>query len=385
MTINEERIDPTGAKGRSWFDIGYFHQKPFFLLASLTGAAAWLWIVVNHQTKQLSPEAIILLLLGLFGAGFLIYTIYKKNICLATYLFLIAQSLFITTFLWLKHDPMPASVFVLVIAMAGALAGPKGAFSLGGGVVLIELGLYFFAPEILGSLENLISLLLQAGLAAIVSGLAALGLYEALDAAEINAHQARQHAESARHHRAELVRTLKSLDLVNHQLTRANAELFQTREIIDAALRFKRKFAAQISHELLTSLNLILGFSETIAFSQHAYGTPLPKAYLRDVTEIHRNSRHLLDLIDDILDLSKLEAGRLGLHKEAVNIGTILHEAIEIVHPLMETKGLHLRQVIPRTLPPLMLDSARVRQVLLNLLGNAARITAEGGSQSKAR
>ena len=129
----------------------------------------------------------------------------------------------------------------------------------------------------------------------------------------LSAKEARKHAEDARQHRGELRRKVKSLDLAYAQLQRANVELFRAHEIADEALRFKSEFVAQISHELRTPLNLIIGFSETVsAFAQNSYGVKLPKAYLRDVTEIYRNSRHLLALIDDILDLSKLNAGRMG-------------------------------------------------------------------------
>lgn len=157
-----------------------------------------------------------------------------------------------------------------------------------------------------------------------------------------------------------------------------NAELLQAREIADAALKFKKEFAAQTSHELRTPLNLIIGFSETMAFSQNSYGVKLPPAYLRDVTEIHRNSQHLLSLIDDILDLSKLESGRMGLHFNLVNTKEVLQEVIEMIQPLTQAKGLDLIFDVPEALPELWLDRDRIYQVLLNLLSNAARLTKQG-------
>lgn len=359
-------------------DTGYFHERSFFALLACTGLAAWGWVVFQNQQGNIGAGSVILLIGGIFGLGLIIYRAYQRSHLLATYTFLFAQIIYIASMQLLLNDSTIAALFILVVVMAGALIGPLAAFVWAGLVIMVQMGVVFIG---LGgeAISGLSGFVIQIALTALVSWLAGFGISEALAAAETSAHQAQQHAQEARRHRAELKRALKSLDLVNYQLERANHELFQSREVIDAALQFKRKFAAQISHELLTSLNLIFGFSETIAFAQHTYGAPLPKAYLRDVTEIHRNSRHLLALIDDILDLSKLEAGQLGLHCEPVDPGIILHEAIDIVRPLLKTKGLSLRQEITPTLPQLMLDSARIRQVLLNLLSNAARVTTSGG------
>jgi CheY-like chemotaxis protein len=115
-----------------------------------------------------------------------------------------------------------------------------------------------------------------------------------------------------------------------------------------------------------------------MAFSQDSYGIKLPAIYLRDVTEIHRNSRHLLTLIDDILDLAKLDNGRMGLRFNLIDIGEVLKEVIDTIQPLTQAKKLELVLDVPDRLPALWLDRARIHQVLLNLLSNAARLTMQG-------
>ena len=361
------------------FDIGHFHQRAFFALSGCTGLAAWAWVAFQYGQGHLKAEPVILLISGIFGFAWLVYQGYQRNYLRGTYIFLVGQCLYIASMQWFLQEPNIAILFILVIVMGGALIGPVGVLTSACLAIGIQIGLAMLMPPVLGASFGLPGFVILVGLTALVSWLSTFGIFEALEAVEISAKNAQAHATEARQHRAELTRALKSLDLVNYQLETVNYELFQSRKIIETALQFKRKFAAQISHELLTSLNLIFGFSETIAFAQHTYGTPLPKAYLRDVTEIHRNSRHLLALIDDILDLSKLEVGHLGLHCEPIDIGPVLREAINIVTPLITSKGLSLEANLDSNFPNLMLDSDRIRQVLLNLLSNSARVTTLGG------
>jgi signal transduction histidine kinase/CheY-like chemotaxis protein len=267
---------------------------------------------------------------------------------------------------------------MLIPMMAGAILGPIGALFSSLVAVGIQTLLAYAYPQWIEYTLIWTSLSFQTMAAALVSMLACTGLYEALDSAEISAQQATHHAEDARNHRGQLQRTLKSLDQANYQLHKSNAELFYANETADAALRFKREFAAQISHELRTSLNLIVGFSETMIFSQHTYGERLPTVYMRDLGEIYRNSRHLLALVDDILDLSKLEAGRMGVYKDIHPIEDAIGDAVEMVRPLVEAKGSQLIVDAPAQPILLYMDCARIRQVLLNLLSNAARVTTQG-------
>src|SRR5579872_5752269 len=102
-------------------------------------------------------------------------------------------------------------------------------------------------------------------------------------------------------------------------------------------------------------------------------GATLPSEYRGDVMAIYRSARHLADLIDDVLDLSKIESGRLPLHREPTDLGEIIREAVEMVRGLAEPKGLCLDVAIPAGAPVLYLDRTRIRQVLLNLLTNAVR------------
>jgi len=190
----------------------------------------------------------------------------------------------------------------------------------------------------------------------------------------------REQTEAARTHRAELARALANLDIAYRRLETMNIELERARQAAVEARRLKAEFAANISHELRTPLNLIIGFSEMMILSPQSYDNqPLPPAYRGDVQSIYRNAKHLSQLIDDVLDLSQIEAARMGLVKEPISLAQIIEEATTTVAQLFKSKHLSLNVQVPAGLPTIDVDRTRVRQVLINLLNNAARFTDQGG------
>jgi signal transduction histidine kinase/CheY-like chemotaxis protein len=190
---------------------------------------------------------------------------------------------------------------------------------------------------------------------------------------------AHQLLEQARNQRLELKQTQEDLVQANEELARLSERLARMYQVAEEARRAKEEFVANVSHELRTPLNMITGFAEMISDEPDAYGGGLPSALLADVEVILRNSRHLASLVDDVLDLSQVEAGQMSLSKEWASLAEIAEEALTAVRPLCEAKGLELELRMPDELPPLFCDRTRIRQVLLNLVSNAARFTDEGG------
>jgi CheY-like chemotaxis protein/nitrogen-specific signal transduction histidine kinase len=175
---------------------------------------------------------------------------------------------------------------------------------------------------------------------------------------------------------------LHSLDLALSRLERNNRALAFAQEAAEKAYRFKSEFVANVSHELRTPLNLIVGFSEMMTTAPESYGgKPLPSEYRGDMLAIYRSSRHLLDLINDVLDLSQIEHGRMVIHKERVALVEVIREAADIVRGLAEARRLQLIIDDPPHDLVIELDRVRTRQVLLNLLTNAMRYTEEGWVQ----
>ncbi len=190
---------------------------------------------------------------------------------------------------------------------------------------------------------------------------------------------AQANAAEAREQRAELHRALRTLDIAYTRVERANQALIFAQDAADRAYRFKSDFVANVSHELRTPLNLVIGFSEMMTMAPESYGgVPLPREYRGDMMAVYRSARHLLALINDVLDLSQIEAGKMSVARHHTNLNELVDEAAGMVRGLADVQGLALRLSLPE--PPLWveLDRTRIRQVLLNLLTNAMRYTDQG-------
>ncbi len=197
--------------------------------------------------------------------------------------------------------------------------------------------------------------------------------------------QARREIEAAREQRVELKQAQGDLVQANQELARLADRLKVMHHVAEEARRTKEQFVVNVSHELRTPLNMIIGFSDMIMQLPQVYGGTLPQALLADIAAIQRNSQHLAKLVDDVLDLSQVEAGHMTLSKEWVALQDVVDEASEAVGALFESKGLYLEAEIPLDLAPVFCDVTRMRQVLINLLSNAGRFTERGGVVVEAR
>jgi signal transduction histidine kinase len=145
---------------------------------------------------------------------------------------------------------------------------------------------------------------------------------------------------------------------------------------VEAADNAKTTFLAHMSHELRTPLNAILGFSELI---RDAHLGPLPERYRGYAEDIHRSGQHLLALVNDVLDLSQVESGRLELQPEPIDLGSDIQDAVSLVAQRAEAHGIAIEQRVASDLPLLTADPLRLRQILINLLTNAVKFTPDGG------
>ncbi|MGQ9681098.1 MAG: ATP-binding response regulator [Anaerolineae bacterium] len=196
--------------------------------------------------------------------------------------------------------------------------------------------------------------------------------------------ESRRLLEQARDLQVRLKQTLADLADANEQLTRLNRLAQGLRQSAEEARRSKEQFVANVSHELRTPLNMIVGYSEMIMQRAEGRGAPLPKGIRSDLAVIHRNAQHLSSLVDDVLDLSQIEAGQSALTREPVDLHEIVQEAITAVQPLFASRGLELAAEVAEGLI-LSADRTRLREVILNLLSNAGRFTQEGGAAIRAR
>jgi PAS domain S-box-containing protein len=157
----------------------------------------------------------------------------------------------------------------------------------------------------------------------------------------------------------------------------AEDEIVRAKEAAEFANRSKSQFLANMSHELRTPLNAILGFSQII--TEQMFGPVGSAKYLEYVADIHSSGKHLLHLINDILDLSKLEAGKLELRESLIDVPPLVEDCLTFVRERAKTACVQLVFDTPDGLPTLRADERSVKQILLNLLSNAIKFTPQGG------
>ena len=161
------------------------------------------------------------------------------------------------------------------------------------------------------------------------------------------------------------------------QWKRAEEELTQARAEAERASSQKTEFLARVSHEIRTPLNAIIGFSELMVDEKFGpIGNDRYKDYLRD---INKSGNHVLDLVNDLLDISKIEAGQQEMSYEAVSLSEVLGEAVAMMQPQANRERVIIRSSFTSRLPEVVADLRSVRQIALNLLSNAIRYTPAGG------
>lgn len=158
-------------------------------------------------------------------------------------------------------------------------------------------------------------------------------------------------------------------------LAAKNRELEARNEEVERANRLKSEFLSGMSHELRTPLHTIIGFTELL---EEEIEGPLNEKQHRFIRHIHRDSQHLLELINDVLDLSKIESGRLELRHEFFPLPEALEETVSSVRPRGDVKSIQIESIVPKALE-IYADRLRFKQILYNLLSNAVKFTPEGG------
>ncbi|MEM6284145.1 MAG: ATP-binding protein [Chloroflexota bacterium] len=172
--------------------------------------------------------------------------------------------------------------------------------------------------------------------------------------------------------RQQLERSLRRSEVLGEKLQEINGEL-------ESAKHFRGQFLANMSHELRTPLNAIIGFSETmLSFPMMYDDVELPQAYRNDLNQIYNSGQQLLAVINDILDLSKVDAGKLEVQPERVRIDTLIDNVMMTAAGLVGNKPIELRRNVARSVPDVYADESRLRQVLINLYSNSAKFTDRG-------
>ncbi|NPV07470.1 MAG: hybrid sensor histidine kinase/response regulator [Anaerolineae bacterium] len=276
------------------------------------------------------------------------------------------------TAIYLLPEPATASLPLFPPLLAGLLLGP--AAGLGVGAVLAA-GFLFLPFE--GYSASWMAYTAAGG-----GVLTCVGLrpwQELLELSYRRGSEARVLVEQLRDNQGKLNRTIRALDTAYRLLESSNHALALARQEAEHLRQLKSRFAASLSHELRTPLNIILGFSELLYRNPGFYGMgQWSDGLRRDLAQIQRNAGYLSSLLDDILDLARLDANAMPVRREYSDLARVLEGALRGVESLAEEKDILIERDWEPQLPSVYIDETRIRQVLYNLLSNAIRVTAHG-------
>lgn len=299
--------------------------------------------------------------------------------------FTIVTSVFIvfTGMVWLESQ-----VFVALIVMPIALAAILGGLpslvvtAVGENLLLIILWQLNLIQGDVGSIA-----ILTAAIWAMVAVFFAVyhPLYEMTHWSWNNYRKAQDLLEEVRDRKVELQQALDDLAHAYRELDLLTERVTAMRLVAEEAQAAKTVFVAKVSHEFRTPLNMIIGLIGVLMDTPEVYGDSLSPALLEDLKIVNRNCEHLSKMVNDILDLSQTEMGRLTLRREWTSLAEDVEAVLSTVQPLLEKKHLTLQVNIPADLPKIYCDRTRISQVILNLVSNAARFTDQGGITISAR
>jgi signal transduction histidine kinase/CheY-like chemotaxis protein len=344
-------------------------RKTFHQVIALTLAFAWACLWINDLFLAALPSTAIIYCLAVALICAASYQLQKWRPRAASHLFVIG--LWVCQVWGTQYYRAPLFLYLLAIPCLIASILSTRFIALG---LTIASSLVIVMSDVTPAPEPLVALWAMFLTGAIVLG----SVYRALENTQNYQDYFRDQMHNARAHRAELMKLTKALREAQESLVHVNNQLRHAHRAAEETRRLKAQFAANVSHEFRTPINLIVGFSEMIVTTPQAYGTPLPYAYRADLHAIYRNAKHLQGLINDVLDISQLEAGQMIIVREEVDFAVILAETADLARDLIEGRGLVFRVTIPENLPTLAVDRLRIRQTILNLLSNAARFTDKG-------
>jgi signal transduction histidine kinase len=347
----------------------------FSLALMVLGGSLVVWVLSFYGS--LDRSGIIASVAGilLIGGGYGVRRLREAHFQVAWYLISVSLVLAIGMFSF-AFPTSPASFFYPVaILISSLLVYRIGIIGVTGLAIVVHL-----IVALLVGAQNISQDWVSAPLAiilgtAVAAWIASRQLREALESAETFSGQTREMLIEIRQHRVELNRTIMALEQAKQRLEELNDELDEARQEAEEANRFKSEFLAHMSHELRTPLNAIINFT---AFVSDGVMGDINPEQIDTLQKVMDSGNHLLSLINDILDISKIESGMMSLFIEEVDMNPILMSTVSMAKALVKGKPIRLKTAIEDDLPSICGDKRRLRQIFLNLVSNAVKFTPEG-------
>jgi len=320
-------------------------QSSLRTLIYTSGAMCLLWYIAANATLRLTETvpSVSLVVLIVCLASAIALRLMAERLLIAQFIWLVGLAGATTLSVYLFRQPEFALFYALLPLLATVTTSwPAGLVAEGLVIALTSwLSRSVLMPSLPASYYVTVAIL---GAVAGVTGWASTRALLCLTRWSVSSFDhARREMDEARDQRLQLRQIQEDLVQANQELTRLSKRLKAMHKVAQEARQAKEEFVANVSHELRTPLNMVIGFSEMITQTPHVYGARLPPALLADITAIQRNSQHLAKLVDDVLDLSQVEAGRFALSKEWASLDSVIAEAADSVRALFESKSLDLK------------------------------------------
>jgi signal transduction histidine kinase/CheY-like chemotaxis protein len=373
MSSGSRRMAPYAAQARE------LSQVTMRWVVASCGVLGWVTLILfilarpHEYTVRLAPA------MGLcLGISLLAYWLVDRQLWLAQAAWQLGMCATVTAAAQVFGRPEIILTLAFLPLMAVVTMGVWGGLASAGLLAALAFGIP--AAALVPGWETLHQAeLLFGGLLGLVAGITTTqAFFTIIGWALFSEQEAERNLARAREHQAQLAKLSQNLDHAYYLLERSNTSLVAAWRAAEAAERFKADFVANVSHELRTPLNLIIGFSELMVLSPESYGGLLPGPYRNDLKAIYNSARHLMALVDDVLDLGRIDAGKIPLACAEVPPGELVAQVADMVRDYITAKGLDFRLQVAPDLPPVWIDPLRIRQVLLNLVVNAARFTERG-------
>jgi len=353
------------------------------LIAALAGYV-WLWLNIWPVTGRNAPLTAWIGSVLLLVSAYVSARLKHRYLRLASYGLVCSLLISIICAIGAFQSNILIFLVTIPVIFASILLSQRSVFLVGSLTVLSLVGISRLTSIATSTFDVFIPATIVV-LQTMASWLSARNLRTTLEWFSSAYQSSYRNEKMAREQGGELRRVLKALDDMTYHLERTNYTLKLERDQAQEARRLKQQFAQSISHELRTPLNLIVAFTELMAQNPEYYGTPLPPPYMRDLSIVYRNARHLQTLVNDVLDLAWLESAQVTMVAEETDLDALVRDAVNTARSLIEMRGLSLMLDIAPDLPPVWLDPIRIRQVLFNLLNNASRFTPRGSVTTRVR